>query len=207
MARFPQIFQLTLGLAITAALSLGAAQVRAQEIVNWPCNRPYAEALSAEVAWGGAPPQVDGDWHKDAAVSELVLHATNPEINPTLGRAAIAEFARNAGPDKDNALILAFHGMLEEMNIYYGIIITGIRNFTIRAKILEEAVAENDAALAALREDAAEAREDIRVARMWNFRNMDDAEEEAEFQCHRMAYLEKKLGLLTEKLRSEMASP
>lgn len=201
-ARFSRV----MGLAVTAALAVGAAGGQGDESAKWPCKRPYVEALSAEVAWGGTPPRPEGDWREDAGVSKLVLYATNPEINPDRGRAAIAEFAQNGGPDNDHALVLAFHGMLEEMNTYYGIIMTGIRNFTIRAKILEEAVAENDAALAALPEESGEARRELRVARMWNFRNMDDAEEEAEFQCHRLAYLEKKLGLLAEKLRSEMAS-
>ncbi|MEE9139617.1 MAG: hypothetical protein V3U18_02455 [Alphaproteobacteria bacterium] len=206
MVRLTPIREFTLTLAVALAIAFGAAQVRADEIEGWPCKRPYAESLSAETAWGGTPPKADGDWREDKAVSELVMYATNPEINPAHGREAISEFAPGTGSDRDASLALAFHGMFEEMNSYYRIIITGIGHFVIKAKILEEAVAENDTSLAALPEDATEARRDIRIARMWNFRNMDDAEEEAGFQCRRLTYLEKKLGLLTEQLRSEMRS-
>ncbi len=205
MACFPagSISSATLG---AAALALVTASAGAEEAIHWPCKRPYTEALSIEQAWGGPPPSANGDWHADAAVRELVLYATNPENNPDKGRAAISEYARSAGAHKDEGLALAFDGMFEEMNTYYGIIINGIQDFTVRAKILEDAVKENEAQLAALPPDAAEERHGLRVARMWNFRNMDDAEEEAEFQCHRLAYLEKKLGLLAERLKEEMGS-
>ena len=86
--------------------------------------------------------------------------------------------------------------------------IEGVRDFVLRAKILRHAVAQNDAALAALfaeggaRTDAQ--RRAYSQARLLNARSMDDAMEEAEFLCRRYGYLDRKLRELTAAIRAAL---
>jgi len=163
------------------------------------------EVIPATAVWDD-PPALDAAWERDAEVRQVVYFAVNPENRPERGKEAISEFAAAAGETKKEALIKVFSGLLAETNSLYGITVVGIRSFILRAKILNEEVAENDAKLAALSDADVEQRQGLQQARFWNFRNMDDAEEEAEFLCRRLNYLEEKLGLLTERVRAEMPS-
>jgi hypothetical protein len=94
-----------------------------------------------------------------------------------------------------------FAGLLDEFNNQRGIVIEGVRDLVVRAKIIREAVEKDDAALAALPSEAgseaAQQRKDHQEARFWNARNMDDALDDARFLCHRYGYLEEKLRRLS----------
>ncbi|MCE3249982.1 MAG: hypothetical protein K0R41_3807, partial [Geminicoccaceae bacterium] len=89
-----------------------------------------------------------------------------------------------------------------------GYVIGGVRDFVVRAKILQEAIDANEAALAALPQAGGPAveqlRDGYREARAFDARNQDDALEEAEFLCRRYAYLEEKLRHLADAIRSAL---
>ncbi len=194
-------------LAALAALALATASARARTIDNWPCKMPYAEEIAAQSVWDAPPPlRLDASWRDDDAVLKVVGYAIDPENNPERGKKAISALARKAGAGREKVLVKVFTGLVEETNGYYRIVIAGIRNFIIKAKILAGAVDANDAEIRALGASEADTarRRDIKQARFWNFRNMDDAEEEAEFLCHRLSYLKIKLRRLTEQIRAEM---
>ncbi len=194
--------------AMSAALA-AAGGAEARTIANWPCKTPYAEHIAAASVWRAPPPlRLDPAWRHDAAARRVVFFAANPENNPERGKAAIAAFARAAGAERERALVRVFTGLLDESDSLHAIIIAGIRTFVLRAKILAAAVDENDDALKALsRADDEGRRGELRQARFWNFRNMDDAEEEAVFQCRRLSYLHKKLRILSDEVRRQMTAP
>lgn len=194
-------------LAALAAFSLAATDAWARTIENWPCRTPYAEEIPAASVWESPPKlRLAASWRDDDAVLKVVGYAVNPENNPERGKKAISALARKAGAGRDDVLVKVFTGLVEETNGYYRIVIAGIRNFIIKAKILAGAVDANDAEIRALGASEADKarRRDVKQARFWNFRNMDDAEEEAEFLCHRLSYLKKKLRRLAEHIRAEM---
>ena len=194
-------------LAALAAFSAAATGAWARTIENWPCRIPYAEEIPAASVWQSPPPlRLDASWRDDEAVRTVVRYAVDPENRPERGMEAISALARTAGAGREEALVKVFTGLVEETNGFHRIIVTGIRNFILRAKILAEAVDANDAEIKALTgsETDKARRRAIKEARFWNFRNMDDAEEEAEFLCRRLGYLEKKLRRLAEHTRAEM---
>jgi hypothetical protein len=200
------------GLIPLAALPLWVLNAFAgaeTEIENWPCKAPYRAELAADDVWGGPAPKAAGDWHADEAVRAAVTFAANPENTPVMAGGAVSDLAHAAGAAKDRALALTFHGMLEETNALRTAVMAGIRDYTLRAIILGDAVQDNDAELAALakNEEAEKRRQDIRAARQFNFRNKDDAEEEADFLCHRLAYAEKKLRAMVRHLKAELEKP
>jgi hypothetical protein len=141
------------------------------------------------------------NWGADPGVREVVAFAANPENTPKQGGAEIRALADRLGPDRRPALLGVFAGLLDEFNSQRGIVIEGVRDLVVRAKIIREAVEQDDAALAALPSEAGSEAEQQRKghqeARFWKARNMDDALDDARFLCHRYGYLEEKLRHLS----------
>jgi hypothetical protein len=200
-----------LGAACLAVVG-GIAPAVAQEIRDWPCAQPLAEGFAPDAVWGGALPEaLPEGWRDDAAVRAVVEFAANPENPPGEGAREIAAFAEELGAgeleaDRRDRLMLVFAGLLEKFDTLRGFLVGGVRDFVLRAKILRDSVAQNDAALAALPADGSAGSEEERrgylEARFWDQRNLDDALEEAEFLCHRYAYHDEKLRRLVGVLRS-----
>ena len=187
----------------------GIGTAGAQELRDWPCPQPLAEHAAPEAAWGGPlPAALPEGWRVDAAVRAVVAFAANPENPPSEGARAIAEFADDLGADRRERLMLVFAGLLQRFDTLRGFLIEGVRDFVLRARILRDAVAQHDAALAALPAtgdlEVEEKRRGFEEARFWDARNLDDALEEAEFLCHRYAYLDEKLRRLANVVRSEL---
>jgi len=187
----------------------GGGPTSAEEIRNWPCALPLAERFVPEEVWGAAlPAPLPAGWRSDAAAAEVVAFAANPENPPAQGEARIAAFAGRLSAGRQPALLDVFAGLLEEFNALRGFVIEGVRDFVVRAKILQEAIDKNEAALAALPADGGPEVEQLRNgyldARAFDARSQDDALEEAEFLCRRYAYLEQKLRRLTAALRSAL---
>jgi len=196
-----------ISVALVGAWSLVASAALAEEIRDWPCERPYAERFVAEDIWGGRlPGPLPGKWQTDAAVREVVDFAANPENTPKQGGAEITALAERLGADRRPALLGVFAGLLAEFDTQRGIVIEGVRDSIVRAKIVREAVGKSDAALAALPADAGpeveQQRKGHQEARFWNARNMDNALDEARFLCHRYGYLEEKLRRLSAAIRA-----
>lgn len=195
-----------LGLAGVCVAGYGA-MASAEAVRDWPCAAPLAQRFQPDAVWGEALPQpLPAGWRDDALVREVVEVAANPENPPSRGEREIAHFAEGLGDDRQQRLMLVFAGLLDEFDTLRGFVIEGVRDFVVRAKILEGTVAGHDAALAALPADGGaeveEQRRGYTEARFWDARHMDDAMEEAEFLCHRYGYLDEKLGRLTAAVRS-----
>jgi hypothetical protein len=188
---------------------LGAAPAAAEEIRDWPCPAPLAERFDPAQVWGSPLPRpLPEDWRQDAAVLEVVEFAANPENPPSQGAKRITVFAASLGAEREEReerLMMAFAGLLDQFNLLRGIVIGGVRDLVLRAKILHEAIDRNEAAVSALPTEAREGqRQGYLEARSWDARRMDDAMEEAEFLCRRYGYLDKKLRELTASIRAAL---
>jgi hypothetical protein len=204
MAGLDTAGRIAVGLALAALVSVPAD---AETIRNWPCEQPLAEHFVPEEVWGGPlPAPLPRDWRGDARVRATVAVAADPENPPDRGQAEIAEFAECLGADRQQALLGVFAGLLEEFDTLRAIAVEGVRDFVVRAKILNESVEDHDAVLAALPAHGGAAVEERRqghvAARDWDERNLDDALEEAEFLCRRYGYLDRKLRRLTAALHA-----
>ena len=188
---------------IALAPAFAAWPAFATEIPNWPCKAPYKESLTTADVWKGPPPAAQGDWHNDKDAHDLVTFAVNPENSPTVGRAKIREYTAKLGTDKTRGAGLVLQGLVDETNVLRRALISGIRDLYIKSDILGDAVKEDDAMLAKLPPDEAKKRQDVQKARKANFRGKDDAEDETDFTCYRLGYVEKKLRLLTEELQTQ----
>jgi hypothetical protein len=204
--------QQRLGHRLTACcliVLLDAAPAAAEEIRDWPCDAPFAKSFDPVQVWGGPlPGSLPEGWRQDTGVRDVVEFAANPEKPPAQGAKQIVAFAAPLGADREERLLLLFAGLLDRFDLLRGFVIDGVRDFVLRAKILRDAVAQNDAALAVLAAEGgtrAEAqRYAYRQARSLDARSMDDAMEEAEFLCLRYGYLDRKLRELTATIRAAL---
>jgi hypothetical protein len=190
------------GIVLAGLWLLAAPAAAAEQIRDWPCERPYAERFAAEDVWGGRlPAPLPDDWRADAGISEVVAFAANPENTPSQGGAEIQALAERLGAARQAALLGVFAGLLEEFDTQREIVIEGVRDSIVRAKIIRESVEKDEAALAALPTAAGpeveQQRKGHQEARFWNARNMDDALDDARFLCRRYGYLEEKLRRLS----------
>jgi hypothetical protein len=205
----PQRWIWRLSMALYAGVVLGTAPVVAEESPDWPCDLPLTQQFVPAEVWGAALPDLpQADWRADPAVRAVVEFAANPENPPREGAKRIAAFAAPLGAGREQRLLLVFTGLLDQFSLLSGFIVEGVRDFVLRARILRDAIAQNDVALAALPAaggaDVEEQRRGYLEARAWDARSMDDAMEEAEFLCHRYAYLGEKLRRLTAAVRSAL---
>ena len=153
---------------------LGAAPAVAEEIRDWPCDAPLAERFDPVQVWGRALAAPAGrGLASGSAVREVVEFAANPENPPGQGAKRIAAFAAPLGADREERLLMVFAGLLDQFNLLRGFVIEGVRDFVLRAKILREAVEQNEAALAALPTEGGPGEEQRRgylEARSWDAR-------------------------------------
>ena len=186
-----------------------AVPAAAEEIRDWPCAAPLAERFDPVQVWGSPlPSSLPESWRQDPGVREVVEFAANPENPPGQGSKQIVAFAAPLGAEREERLLLLFAGLLDQFNLLREFALEGVRDFVLRAKILRDAVAQNDAALAALSAEVGarvEAqRHAYRQARSLDAQSMDDAMEEAEFLCRRYGYLDRKLRELAAAIRAAL---
>jgi hypothetical protein len=196
-------------MACSLIVVLGAAPAAAGEIRDWPCDAPLAARFDPVQVWGSPlPSSLPEGWRQDLGVREVVEFAANPENPPGQGAKQIVAFAAPLGAEREERLLLLFAGLLDQFNLLRGFALEGVRDFVLRAKILRDAVAQNDAALAALAAEGGARVEAQRraygQARSLDARSMDDAMEEAEFLCRRYGYLDRKLRELTAAIRAAL---
>ena len=195
-------------IACSLILVLDAVPAAAEEIRDWPCAAPLAERFDPVQVWGSPlPSSLPESWRQDPGVREVVEFAANPENPPAHDSKQIVEFAAPLGADREERLLLLFAGLLDKFNLLREFALEGVRDFVLRAKILRHAVAQNDAALAALAVGGARVEAQRRAysqARSIDARSMDDAMEEAEFLCRRYGYLGRKLRELTAAIRAAL---
>jgi hypothetical protein len=196
-------------LACCLIFILEAAHATAEEIRDWPCDAPLAERFDPVQVWGSPfPSSLPEGWRQDPGVRQVVEFAANPENPPDQGSEQIVAFAAPLGADREERLLLLFAGLLEQFNLLREFVIEGVRDFVLRAKILRDGIAQNDAALAALAAKSGARVEAQRrayeQARLLDARSMEDALEEAEFLCRRYGYLDRKLRELTAAIRAAL---
>ena len=88
-----------------------------------------------------------------------------------------------------------FSGVFQEMSIYLSIAKHGVFQFITRIELLENELVKQN-----LKNKKLERKNIGRSKKGWILEIADDAEEEAEFQCNRMDFLERKARTLTKQL-------
>ena len=164
---------------------------------QWPCQLHHLEAPKQSDYWPGKNIILDNKWKDDKEVNEFVYFITNHANTITQGKKAIDDFSKKITNEKmkQEKFDLVFSGVFQEMSIYLSIAKHGVFQFITRIELLENELVKQN-----LKNKKLERKNIGRSKKGWILEIADDAEEEAEFQCNRMDFLERKARTLTKQL-------
>ena len=164
---------------------------------DWPCKVHHLEAPKQSDYWPGKNISLDSKWKDDPEVKELVDYITNHANSIDYGKKAVDEFSKKFDNKKikEEKFNLVFSGIFQEMSLYLSLAKHGVFQFITRIQLLEKELIKQN-----LKDKKLEKRSIGRSKKGWVLEIADDSEEEAEFQCNRMDFLEKKAKALTKQL-------
>ena len=164
---------------------------------EWPCKLHHLEPPKQTDYLSGKEINLDSKWKNDSDVRDLVNYITNHANSIDQGKKAINDFSNkfNDKNIKEKKFDLVFSGIFQEMSLYLSLAKHGVFQFITRVELLEQQLIKQN-----LKDKKLEKRSIGRSDKGWILEIADDAEEEAEFQCNRMDFLEKKAKALTNQL-------
>ena len=164
---------------------------------DWPCKIHHLEAPKQSDYWPGKNISLDSKWKDDPEVKELVDYITNHANSIDNGKKAVDEFSKKFENKKikEEKFNLVFSGIFQEMSLYLSLAKHGVFQFITRIQLLEKELIKQN-----LKDKKLEKRSIGRSKKGWVLEIADDSEEEAEFQCNRMDFLERKAKTLTNQL-------
>ena len=166
---------------------------------QWPCKISHLTPPKQSEFWPGKKVIIDQKWKKDLEVKELVNFITNHANSIEQGKIAINKFSKNLDniniEIKKRKFDLVFSGVFQEMSLYLSLAKHGVFQFITRIELLEQELIKQN-----LKDKKLERRNIGRSKKGWILEIADDSEEEAEFQCQRMDFLERKAKALTKQL-------
>ena len=164
---------------------------------DWPCKLHHLEAPKQSDYWPGKNISLDSKWKDDPEVKELVDYITNHANSIDNGKKAVDEFSKKFENKKikEEKFNLVFSGIFQEMSLYLSLAKHGVFQFITRIQLLEKELIKQN-----LKDKKLEKRSIGRSKKGWVLEIADDSEEEAEFQCNRMDFLERKAKTLTNQL-------
>ena len=164
---------------------------------DWPCKLHHLEPPKQSDYWPGKNISLDSKWKDDPEVKELVDYITNHANSIDYGKKAVDEFSKKFDNKKikEEKFNLVFSGIFQEMSLYLSLAKHGVFQFITRIQLLEKELIKQN-----LKDKKLEKRSIGRSKKGWVLEIADDSEEEAEFQCNRMDFLEKKAKTLTNQL-------
>ena len=164
---------------------------------EWPCKLHHLKPPKQIDYWPEKKINLNSKWKNDEDVRDLVNYITNHANSIDQGKKAINDFSNkfNDKNVKEKKFDLVFSGIFQEMSLYLSFAKHGVFQFITRIELLEKELIKQN-----LKNKKLEKRNIGRSKKGWILEIADDAEEEAEFQCNRMDFLEKKAKALTSQL-------
>ena len=101
----------------------------ADAAVAWPCAQRKVPTVSAGTLWSGPSLDEGKDWDQDNAVAALAQKLASRRLRIEEVDPLIADFVKEAGPDKDKKLTELFVGVLDVINHNRGEILEGIMRY------------------------------------------------------------------------------
>lgn len=163
---------------------------------DWPCKLIHLEKPNTTYYWPDKEIKMTSDWEKNEDVKELVNYITNHANSIDQGTLALNNFIKKMKKEnKQEIFDLIFSGIYQEMTLYLKLARHGVFQFITRIKLTEaELIKEKSNGQKFVKRNIG------RSKRGWILEIADDSEEEAEFQCQRMDFLDKKAKSLTKVL-------
>lgn len=162
---------------------------------DWPCPQRRTSAISRAAIWSG-PEAEPGRWDDDAGAAALARKLASRRVTLDQAEAAVDEFAKTAGADKDRRLTRAFDGALDLINADRDKVMAAITRYARGQKALAARVrVEADKAADARESADATAPDDLEAANpelKWDKRIFDDRSRALAYVCEVPVLLEKR---------------
>jgi hypothetical protein len=161
---------------------------------DWPCEQPYRPELPLGQSWTRPELLQDTtDWRTEPELRQLIESVTAFD-SPTSGSMGRIEgFAQGLPTDstvRDRQLATLYRGLLDEANFYRDIVLTSILQFVAQHRLATDLAAEAELAFQTAADDDEAGRKSAENRQFWAARTADQAQDEARFQCHRLAAID-----------------
>ena len=176
---------------------------------DWPCQQRLVPEIAAATVWAGPPIKSAGDWHDQPAVAALVDRAAPREVSTADGEAAIGDFTKSLGGDRNHLITLAFAGLLDETNRQRAEVIERIKSLAQRQRSLADIIARLTAQVDAAPPDKGEpSPERAELMQRWTFssRAYTELQSTMRYACEIPGQLDARLGAYARALQAALSS-
>ncbi|HKW52890.1 MAG TPA: hypothetical protein VJO12_04300 [Stellaceae bacterium] len=194
-------------LACLLPLAAGAAPRNANP--DWPCQQALVPQIAAATVWDGPPVDNVGDWHAQPGVAALVERAAPRGVPAADGEAAIGDFTKGLGSDRNHLITLAFAGLLDETNRQRSEVIDRIKSLAERQRNLADLIAKLTAKVDATPEPQVEpSPERAELVQRWTFasRTYTEVQRTMRYACEVPGQLDARLGAYARALQAALSS-
>lgn len=176
---------------------------------DWPCVQPKVATLGYGQMWGG-PPLEDAlkSWRGDAERQDLVTLIAARRTSIDQAKAAIEDYAKKAGGQKDAKLTLLFAGVFEEINDQRSRVVTGIERFARKQRALADRIKDESIRISQTQRGmeaqmAPEAQKD-QEALDWDTRIYDERAQSLTYVCETPVILEQRAFDIGREIQSRL---
>ena len=124
------------------------------EEVKWPCAQPRVSSISPGTIWSGPDPALGKDWDEDNDLATLAQKLASRRTSLDEVDPLVADFAKQAGADKDKQLTKLFVGVLDITNENRNKILEGIMRYAQGQERLAERMRDESDKISEGQEDA-----------------------------------------------------
>jgi hypothetical protein len=202
--RYPIVIATFLLGVVSATAQLAG---RARDQGDWPCRQVKVGTITLASIWSGPPIDTAQDWRSDAELSALVTRVAERRTALEEAQAAIADYAKRLGKDRDTKLTLLMAGIFDRLNRERADVIAGLERYGQKQKHMAERVkSEVEALNAAQSETNADQQkiEDLSNRVQWDTRVFEDRRRALTYVCETPVLIEQRLGALARTIAATM---
>lgn len=197
--------------AVVALLvGLGAAPaIAAQRSADpdWPCQSVKVGELSAASIWSGPPIDAyQGTWKEDPKIAALAGEIAQRRVPIEQAQSRIADFAKQAGPDRQQAMLALFAGVFDTLDaerarVVAGLVRYGKRQKRLAANLRDEAEALRTAQAATVPDEAKVTQLTQQVT--WDSQVFEARRQSLSAACDVPNIIEQRLGALARAIQQQ----
>ena len=174
----------------------------------WPCAQRKVETISAGTIWSGPDLAQAAGWEDDHNLAQLAQKLASRRTELSEADAAIADFAKAAGPDKDKQLTKLFAGVLDIINENRNKILHGITRYAAGQERLAERLREESDKISA---EQAEPNINFTAGNTgkvsdyeWDKRIFNDRRQALSYVCETPSLLERRAFEIAKRIQAQL---
>jgi hypothetical protein len=191
--------------SLLAGAALAAPPSRDQG--DWPCRQVKVPDLSLAAVWSGPSiATAEKAWRGDTQVSDLVSRLAARRTPVETAEQLISDFARNAGSERKDRLLLLFAGVYDSLDAERGEVMAGLDRYGRAQKDMAERLRERTQKLREAQDARAEAEKvkELSDALQWEMRVFEERRKAVTFVCETPALIEQRLGFLARSIETAL---